>query len=76
MAGPRKHPVLKKFDRVIALVEKANAKDKKRYSIMTHGGRKITDVGVYDTQSKKYVLTDIRAFNAFDIVDEMIEFVK
>lgn len=65
--------VIKQFERISSEAEKTNAKNKnKRLQIMTHSvNNRVVEVGIYDTKTKKYALTDIRAYNADDVLKEM-----
>lgn len=67
--------ILKRFGKISAKAEKANSRGnrgKKRFFVMTHGrNNKLTDVGIYDGVTKKYALTDVRAYNAAQVLDEM-----
>ena len=64
--------ILKRFGRITGKVEKANGRGKKRFFVMTHGrNNKTTDIGIYDGNTKQYALTDVRAYNAQEVLDEM-----
>ena len=70
MSVPR---VLRKFSKVSASVDRYNSKNrvKRFYSMTHHHHGKTTEVGIYDGQRKKYIVTDVRAYNAFELVEEM-----
>lgn len=70
--------IIKKFDKVQQLADDFNSRDKsKRIQIMTHSHfTKVVEVGFYDTVSKKYIVTDVRAHDAYETVEEMIRALK
>ena len=65
--------VIRKFSKVSEEVDKYNSKNRsKRFFSMTHQFYgKTVEVGIYDSVKKRYVVTDVRAYNALDTVDEM-----
>lgn len=68
--------VLRKFYKVSDNIDRYNSKNRtKRFYAMTHHHHgKTTEVGIYDSEKKKYMVTDVRAFNAIDLVDEMTKY--
>lgn len=64
--------ILKRFTELQKKLEKMNGRKQKRFHIMTDSkGGKIVEVGIYDGVKKKYALTDIRAYNAAEVLSEM-----
>lgn len=65
--------VIRKFSKISEEVDKYNSKNRtKRFFSMTHTHHgKTVEIGLYDSQKKRYVVTDVRAYNALDFVDEM-----
>lgn len=65
--------IYKQFERISSDAEKTNAKNKnKRLQVMTHSvSNRVVEVGIYDTKTKQYALTDVRAYNAEDTLKEM-----
>ena len=65
--------ILKHFGKIAAKAEKINNRLKtKRLYVMTHGSsHKVTDIGIYDSLTKKYALTDIRAYNVNEVMSEI-----
>jgi len=73
----KNNAILRRFGRISAGAEKANGRGKKRFFVMTHGrNNKITDIGIYDSHTKKYALTDVRAYNAQEVLSEMDAMIK
>lgn len=65
--------ILKRFGKISAKAEKINGRRRqKRFHVMTDSQNgKLVDVGIYDGQTKRYANTDIRAYNADEILGEM-----
>ncbi len=65
--------VLRNFSKVTDNINRFNSKFKtKRFHAMTHHHHgKTVEVGVYDSKMKTYAVTDVRAYNAVELVDEM-----
>lgn len=65
--------VIRKFSKISEEADKYNSKNRtKRFYPMTHHTYgKTVEVGIYDSLKKRYVVTDVRAYNALDLVDEM-----
>ena len=65
--------IIKKFDQVSKLADLVNAKERtKRIHTMTHSHYgKVLEVGFYDSKTKKFALTDVRAHDAIETVKEM-----
>lgn len=65
--------LMKRFDKVSKAADQYNARNRtKRYQTMTNtNGGRIVEIGLYDTKEKKYAVTDIRAYNSSDIMDEI-----
>lgn len=70
--------IVRRFSDISRNAEKLNSKNRdKRFIIMTHTrNHKITEVGIYDSKSKKYALTDVRAANASDMLDDMEKLIR
>lgn len=67
------NPILKRFSKIASKAEKSNGRGRsKRFFVMTHGrNNKTTDIGIYDGYNKKYAVSDVRAYNVSEILDEM-----
>lgn len=65
--------LLKRFEQACKDADSYNAKTKtKRFHPMAHTSHaRITEIGVYDAKTKKYALTDVRAYNAMEIMDQI-----
>lgn len=70
--------ILKRFATISKSADQHNSSHKeKRFLTMQHGrSGRITEVGIYDYFNKKYVVTDIRAFDALTLLGEMEQLIK
>jgi hypothetical protein len=70
--------IMESFGQAVSQAEKYNSSNRtRRFLVMTntrHG--KVTEIGIYDSVSKKYALTDVRAYNALDVVNEMSKLMR
>lgn len=65
--------VIRKFNKIAEDADKYNARNrvKRFYTMAHHVHGKTVEVGIYDSVNKSYAVTDVRAYNVMDIVDEM-----
>jgi hypothetical protein len=70
--------ILKRYNSISKAAEQLNSANKeKRFVPMQHGRNgRVTEVGIYDYFNKKYVVTDVRAFDALVVLDEMEALLK
>ena len=70
--------LLRRFEKITEEAEKYNSRNRmKRFQPCTNShNHRIVEIGIYDTKYKKYAITDIRAYNAEEIMSEIESMVR